>query len=270
MIKHQFPMSPAETKDVADLGMRVLTKISDPKVKAAAQEFMVSLMIREAKEKPGGGPVAKMLSKLGDSKDSGHRMVHKKILEAAGGGGEAAAAPKAAAKVEKKAEKKEKEKKGAETKGGTKAKKGGASDEKEQDLTMNEDDATAVLSGVVDGWSDVNKKLTEGNWEAKSEACAKIGAVECGEQLPKVSAAMVVIFNARTGKFQKEKNFNVYKAVFTAVAAVANQTEEEGAKFSRAAAGVMVGAAVEKQADKKLHAVIRDMLGAFALHISPK
>ena len=32
VIKHQFPMSPAETKDVADLGMRVLTKISDPKV----------------------------------------------------------------------------------------------------------------------------------------------------------------------------------------------------------------------------------------------
>ena len=41
VIKHQFPMSPAETKDVADLGMRVLTKISDPKVKTAAQEFMV-------------------------------------------------------------------------------------------------------------------------------------------------------------------------------------------------------------------------------------
>merc|ERR1711865_287155 len=108
VIKHQFPMSPAETKDVADLGMRVLTKISDPKVKTAAQEFMVSLMVRENKEKPDGGPVGKMLSKLGDSKDSGQRMMHKKILEAAGGGGDAAAAPKAEEKKPEKKEKKEK------------------------------------------------------------------------------------------------------------------------------------------------------------------
>ena len=232
-------------------------------------------MVRENKEKPDGGPVGKMLSKLGDSKDSGQRMMHKKTLEAAGGGGDAAAARKAEEKKPEKKEKKEKKggdekKEKKEKKGGGQSKKGADDDAREQDRTMNEDDAADVLADVVKDWAGVNKKLTEGDWQAKTDSWGKISEVECGDKLPKISAAMVVIANAKTGKFQKEKNFNVYKAIFVAVAAVANQSSEEGPKFSRAAAGVMIAAAVEKQADKKLHAVIRDMLGAFAEHISPK
>ena len=37
---------------------------SEAHVKAAAQEIMVSMMVRETKEKPDGGPVGKLLAKV--------------------------------------------------------------------------------------------------------------------------------------------------------------------------------------------------------------
>lgn len=54
-------------------------QISDPKIKASAVELMTALLMREKKEKGGAdGPVAKAMNVLAESKDSGHRMLHKK------------------------------------------------------------------------------------------------------------------------------------------------------------------------------------------------
>jgi len=104
--KDKIPMSKAEVDELTGLGVDVLTKVSDPKVKAAAVELMTQLSMREKKGKPDkAGPVSKALEVLAESKDSGARLLHKKILERAdpdvAAGGKSPAGKEAAKKDDK-------------------------------------------------------------------------------------------------------------------------------------------------------------------------
>jgi len=91
--KEKVVISKADVDQLAGLGVEVLTKVSDPKIKAACVEMMTALLMREKKQTGGkDGPVAKSLHVLTESKDSGAKLLYKKIFEGAD--------PEAAAKAE--------------------------------------------------------------------------------------------------------------------------------------------------------------------------
>jgi len=202
-----------------------LTKISDPKVKAGAVELMTQLLMREKKEKPGKeGPVAKAMGALAEAKDSGSKLLHKKITEAAD--------PEAAAKKDadkkgspkKESKKSDKEAKDDKKKG---AKKGAAAeekvggggagndDDKVRRLDMTEDDALDLMDKAgVANWSQLLKDLSSTGWAEKMAAFEKMGQHSYGANVHVYSPAVVTVMQAKTGKWkEKNKNANVMKGL---------------------------------------------------------
>jgi hypothetical protein len=81
--KYNISMSATENEEISALGYEVIVKVSDPKVKGAGVDMMIAMLLREKTEQPKKTPVEKALSPLESSKDSGQKMVFKKITEAA-------------------------------------------------------------------------------------------------------------------------------------------------------------------------------------------
>ena len=152
--KDKIPMEEGEWADLTEMGVDIIKKVSDPKVKKANLELMVTLLAREKKEQ-GDGPVKAALAPLAEAKDSASKKTYKTICEAADPEGTRLAAE--AAEAAKKAKEEEAAAKKAAAAAGKKKKADGpekkkkkASDskkepEKPKELDMPEEAARGLL-----------------------------------------------------------------------------------------------------------------------------
>jgi len=282
--KEKVPLTKDEVKDLTEMGMDVLSKVSDPKIKAGSVELMTQLLLREKKDGPSGsgkaGPVSKALEALAEAKDSGSKLLHKKILAAADP--EAVAAAEKAAADAKKGKEKEKspkkeaggddKKKGSASKSGgaadSSSKGGGGADSAMKRLDMDDDTALNLLEQLkiadFDKWI---KALEKGQWQEKVDACEQLGKADYSGKVHSHSPALVALLQSKTKKFT-EKNANVLKGCFQGVLLCAKQASDTSG-FDKGAAKVMIEIGGEKIGDKKMAPVIRDMLTALAESCSP-
>jgi uncharacterized membrane protein YgcG len=277
-------LSKDDCKNCTEMGIEVISKVSDPKIKAANVEMMVQLLTREKSESPGvEGPVAKALNDLlAGAKDSGTKLMVKKIQEGADPEG-AAKAKEGGKKVDEKAsdksasgakedskaaskDSKKSAKPGGDSSGqdggGSASKGGGGAASVYKRLDMDEDTAMTLLEGLK--FDDLPKLMKNMNATAgcqeKMNACEELGKVNYDCKVHSHSPALVTVLKAKTGKWT-EKNGNVLKGCFAGVLACAKQSSEKSG-FDKGAAKEMVALAAEKIGDKKMASVIRDMMTA--------
>jgi hypothetical protein len=290
--KEKVPLAKDEVKDLTELGMEVLTKVSDPKIKAGGVELLTQLLMREKKEAGGGGgkagPVSKALDALAEAKDSGSKLLHKKILAAAdpdavAAAEKAAADKKSGSSATDKAPSAKKDAGGDDKKGPPSAKKvgpktggsddkgsggGGGADSAMKRLDMDDDTALTLLEQLkIPDFETLCKALDKGQWQEKMEACETLGKANFSGKVHTHSPALVTLLQSKTKKFT-EKNANVLKGCFQGVLNCAKQASDASG-FDKGAAKVMIEIAGDKLGDKKMAPVIRDMLSALAESCSP-
>ena len=281
--RNSVPLSKDDCKNCTDMGIEVISKVSDPKIKAANVEMMVQLLSREKSESPDvEGPVAKALNDLlAGAKDSGTKLMVKKIQEGADPEG-AAKAKEGGKKVDEKAtdkaasgskedsktaskDSKKSAKPGGDSTGkdgGSASKGGGGAASVYKRLDMDEDTAMTLLESLkFDDLPRIMKNMNAtAGWQEKMTACEELGKVNYDGKVHSHSPALVTVLKAKTGKWT-EKNGNVLKGCFAGVLACAKQSTEKSG-FDKGAAKEMVALAAEKIGDKKMASVIREMMTA--------